>query len=98
MARRFSEISGAAALLTVNNFAARFAQLGKAHAVNEFHDCLQCRVDHWLAGTDDGKTQHRALPKILVVAFSDCDVKLIRYPRLNTLNDPAFAFEGVILG
>lgn len=86
-----------ACFLTIEQLGLSGANLRQPQVVDEVHDLLECRFDNRPAGTGNAEPQDRALPKILIPAFSNRYVELIYDPPLNPLEHPPLALQGMIL-
>jgi hypothetical protein len=69
----------------------RLTELSQPEVIDEGDDLLQSRLDDWLTRSGRSKAQDGALPQILVTAFSNRDIKLVRNPRLDSLQDTTLA-------
>ena len=77
---------------------ASFAHLSQTKIIDKFNNPLKRRFDDRSAAPDRTESQNRALPQVLIVAFSDGHIKLVGDARLNPFHDSALAFERVTFG
>src|SRR5262245_1841890 len=77
---------------------ARLADFGEPEVVDKIDDLVQRGFDNDTAAPHRAKPKYRALPEILITAFSHRHVEVMTHPRLDSLEDSALAFERVILG
>jgi hypothetical protein len=69
------------------------SNLGDIQLINEPYDRLEGAINIGLIGADLTDAESGSLPKILITAFSNRDIKFIPHPAFNFPEYSAFVFE-----